>query len=69
MMDVGVVELLVLVLPLWVLSAAIVYWIVRLAVRHGTLDAYRIDRVDQRIGRMKAAEGRRREAAGDVEPE
>ena len=69
MMDDGVVEYLLLVLPLWVLSAAILYWIVRLAVRHGTLDAYRIDRVDQRIGRMKAAEGRRREAAGDVEPE
>ena len=69
MTDVGVVEFLVLVLPLWVLSAAVLYWIIRLAVRHGTLDAYRIDRVDQRIGRMKAAEGRRRGAAGGVEPE
>lgn len=53
-MDVGVVELVVLVLPLWVLSAVAVYWIVRLAVRHGTLDAYRIDRVDRRIERMQA---------------
>ena len=69
MMDVGVVEFLVLVLPLWVLSAAVLYCIIRLAVRHGTLDAYRIDRVDQRIERMQAAEGRRREAAGGVEPE
>jgi hypothetical protein len=69
MMDVGVVELLVLVLPLGVLSAAVLYWIIRLAVRHGTLDAYRIDRVDQRIERMQGAEGGRPEAAGGVVPE
>ena len=54
-MDAGVVELLVFVLPVWLLAAAVLYWIIRLAVRHGTLDAYRIDRVDQRIGRMQAA--------------
>jgi hypothetical protein len=61
-MDVGIVEGLVFVLPMWALSAAVLYWIIRLAVRHGTLDAYRIDRTDQRIAAMNA--GIRRDAVG-----
>jgi hypothetical protein len=53
MLDVGGVEVIV-VLVMWVVPAIIVYWIIRLGVRHGTLDAYRIDRTDQRIAAMKA---------------
>ncbi|MBS2938177.1 hypothetical protein KDN32_10515 [Nocardioides sp. J2M5] len=48
---------LLLLLVLWALAALVVYWIIRLGVRHGTLDAYRIDRTDQRIAQMQA-EGR-----------
>ena len=53
MLDIGVTEL-VFVVIMWGLTALATYWIIRLAVRHGTLDAYRIDRVDQRIARMQA---------------
>lgn len=63
MMDVGAVELLVLVVPMWVVAGFVVYWIIRLGVRHGTLDAYRLDRTDQRIAAMK--DGLRREAASN----
>lgn len=52
-MDIGIGQFVVLVLPLWLLFAFACYWIIRLAVRHGTLDAYRIDRTDQRIARMQ----------------
>ncbi len=54
MFDVGGLEMLVFVLPMWALTAFVMYWIIRLGVRHGTLDAYRIDRVDQRIARMQS---------------
>ena len=54
MFDVGGGEVLVLVLSMWAVAAFVVYWIIRLGVRHGTLDAYRIDRVDQRIAAMEA---------------
>lgn len=57
----GMVELLVFVLPMYALAAFVLYWIIRLGVRHGTLDAYRIDRVDQRFARMKEAEPERRD--------
>lgn len=50
---------LVFNLVLYGLAALVTYWIIRLAVRHGTLDAYRIDRTDQRIARMKAAQSER----------
>ena len=61
-MDAGVVELLVFVVPMWLISGLVVYWIIRMAVRHGTLDAYRIDRTDQRIALMQD-DVRRRESA------
>ena len=60
-MDAGLVELLVFVVPMWALSGLVAYWIIRMAVRHGTLDAYRIDRTDQRIALMKD-DVRRRES-------
>lgn len=53
MLDIGGVEM-VIMLVLWIIPAVALYWIIRLAVRHGTLDAYRIDRVDHRIARMQA---------------
>jgi hypothetical protein len=56
-MDIGEIELLVVVLGV----PALVYWVIRVGVRHGTLDAYRIDREDQRFAEL--AEERRREAA------
>jgi hypothetical protein len=61
MLDVGGLEVIV-VLVMWVVPAFIVYWIIRLGVRHGTLDAYRIDRTDQRIAAMKADIRERRAA-------
>ena len=45
------------------LGVLAVYWVIRLAVRHGTLDAYRVDRVDQRIARMQADQSRAEETA------
>ena len=53
MLDIGGLEVIV-VLVMWLVPAILVYWIIRLGVRHGTLDAYRIDRTDQRIAAMKA---------------
>lgn len=64
-MDIGLVELLVFVLPMWVVAALVVYWIIRLAVRHGTLDAYRIDRTDRRIAEMQADMRRRGATSGE----
>jgi hypothetical protein len=52
MFDAG--ALLLFVLPVYGALLLGAYWIIRLAVRHGTLDAYRIDRTDQRIAAMKA---------------
>jgi hypothetical protein len=66
-MDVGLVELLVFVVPMWAVLGFVVYWIIRLAVRHGTLDAYRIDRTDQRIAAMKNDLRRREAASGEVD--
>lgn len=50
---------------MWALAALVVYWVVRLAVRHGTLDAYRIDRTDRRIAEMQAAVRRQEAAPGE----
>lgn len=61
MVDVGFLELVVLVIPLYALAAFVLYWVIRLGVRHGTLDAYRIDRVDQRIARTEEAKPERRD--------
>ena len=58
MLDVSVIGV-IFVLLTWAVAAFVVYWVIRLAVRHGTLDAYRIDRVDRRIAAMEAdREGR-----------
>lgn len=65
MLDVGFAELLIFFVPMWALAAFIVYWIIRLAVRHGTLDAYRIDRTDRRIAEMQAATRRPEAAPGE----
>lgn len=68
-MDIGLTELLLVVVPVWGLTAFVCYWIIRLAVRHGTLDAYRIDRVDQPIAEMSAAMARRQATYGGSDPE
>jgi hypothetical protein len=65
MLDIGFAELLIFFVPMWALAALVVYWIIRLAVRHGTLDAYRIDRTDRRIADMKAATRRHESPSGD----
>ncbi|WP_210503811.1 hypothetical protein [Nocardioides xinjiangensis] len=59
----GFVEFVVFVLPQWAVGALNLYWIIRLGVRHGTLDACRIDRVDERIARIQADTGR----SGDLQ--
>ncbi|MCF6377596.1 hypothetical protein L2K70_08270 [Nocardioides KLBMP 9356] len=46
--------IVIVVLLMYALAALVFYWIIRLGVRHGTLDAYRRDRIDQRIAAMKA---------------
>jgi len=66
-MDVGLVELLVFVLPMWAVAGLAVYWIIRLAVRHGTLDAYRIDRTDQRTAAMQYDLSRRAATSREVD--
>lgn len=66
-MDVGWAGLLFFVVPMWVVAGLVVYWIVRLGVRHGTLDAYRIDRTDQRIATMKDDLRRREAASGEAD--
>ncbi len=54
MFDVGGGEALVFMAVICAAVAFALYWIIRLGVRHGTLDAYRIDRVDRRIAAMEA---------------
>ena len=66
-MDVGLVELLLVVVPMWAVAGFVAYWIIRLGVRHGNLDAYRIDRTDQRIAAMRDALQRRESSAGEVD--
>ncbi|GAA1930281.1 hypothetical protein [Nocardioides hwasunensis] len=58
MFDIGGAEVLIVFLLMYAVAALALYWIIRLGVRHGTLDAYRIDRGDQRIARMKDADAR-----------
>jgi hypothetical protein len=58
-MDIGGLEQLVFVIGV----PTLVYWMIRLGVRHGTLDAYRIDREDQRFAELAAE--RRRQASLD----
>jgi hypothetical protein len=65
MLDIGLAELLIFVVPVWAFAALVVYWLIRLGVRHGTLDAYRIDRTDRRIAEMQAATRREEAASGD----
>jgi MFS superfamily sulfate permease-like transporter len=65
MLDIGFAELLIFFVPMWALAALVVYWVVRLAVRHGTLDAYRLDRTDRRIAEMPAAVRRQEAASGE----
>lgn len=50
----GGAGLILFVVVPYALALLALCWIIRLGVRHGTLDAYRIDRVDQRIARMQA---------------
>ena len=63
MLDIGAYGLVVLVV-MWGLAFLVLYWIIRLGVRHGTVDARRIDRTDQRIAAMQA-DPERRAAGGD----
>ena len=51
-LDIGLLELLLLFVPILAM-ASVAYWVIRLAVRHGTLDAHR---VDQRAARKKTSE-------------
>jgi hypothetical protein len=67
MLDIGGLEMLLFVGPMWALTAFAIYWIIRLGVRHGTLDAYRIDRTDQRFARLHAEQ--RAEAQGRSDQE
>ena len=54
----------------WIPALFAFYWVIRLAVRHGTLDAYRTDRVDQRIEARMVADARRSQTTyGPTEPE
>lgn len=55
----GLPSLLLFAVPVYGLAVLVFYWVIRLAVRHGTLDAYRVDRTDQRIALMTADERRR----------
>lgn len=43
----GSLEALFVLAVLWVLIAWGVYWVIRLGVRHGTLDAVRQDRLEE----------------------
>jgi hypothetical protein len=66
-MDVGLVELLVFVVPIWAVAGFAVYRIIRSGVRNGTLDAYRIDRTDQRRAALENDLGRRAAASGEAD--
>ncbi|GAA5130380.1 hypothetical protein GCM10023339_60750 [Alloalcanivorax gelatiniphagus] len=55
---------LIVSLFIWALTAFVLYWIVRVGVRHGTLDAYRIDRRDRRLEELAAARRREQAARG-----
>ena len=42
-LDIGLLELLLFFVPILAM-ASVAYWVIRLAVRHGTLDAQRVAR-------------------------
>ena len=48
---VGAVELFILIPLMWGLALLVLYWVIRMAVRHGSLDAQRIARASrERLG-------------------
>jgi hypothetical protein len=49
MFGIGPIEAALLMVPLWLLPLFVVYWIIRLGVRHGAMDAHkRLQGADRR---------------------
>ena len=59
--------MMLFVVPMWAFAGFVAYWIIRLGVRHGTLDAFRSDRTDQRIAAMTYDPRRGAPAADEVD--
>ena len=53
MFGIGSLEALFILAALWVLIAWGAYWVIRLGVRHGTLDAVRQDRLEEERRRAR----------------
>lgn len=66
MLDIGGVEMVAL-LVLWIIPAVVLYWIIRLAVRHGIADSRREDRTVESSRNVRATIARQRATYPSVE--
>lgn len=69
MMDVGGAEVLVFFVLLYGLVAFALYWIIRLAVRHGIQDTHRVTRARDSAADLRQTIDRQRATYGGPEPE
>ena len=68
-MDVGGAEVLVFFVLLYGLVAFALYWIIRLAVRHGIQDTHRVTRARESAAGVRQTIDRQRATYGGHEPE
>jgi hypothetical protein len=69
MLDVGGSEVLVLLVLVYGLVAFALYWIIRLAVRHGIQDTHRADRARDSARGVRQTIARQQATYGGSEPE
>ena len=69
MLDVGGAEVLVFLVLLYGAVAFALYWIIRLAVRHGIQDTHRTTRARESAADVRQTINRQRATYGGSEPE
>ena len=68
MLDVGALEILVFMVVIYTMVALALYWIIRLAVRHGIQDSRRISQARGAAG-VRETTNRQQATYSDSEPE
>ena len=69
MLDVGGAEVLVFLVLLYGAVACALYWIIRLAVRHGNQDTHRVARARESAAGVRQTIDRQQATYGGPEPE
>ena len=62
MFNLGPTEAALLLVPLWLVPLYAAYWVIRLGVRHGAMDAHKRLQQDDRRGRSDQSSERRPDA-------